>query len=356
SWSCDDYLVTHIGARVDADGYDITAKGDNVAFAVAGEGGDVVLLESTDRGLTWTETVIYDIDESGNTPGHEPSDGSVSVIYDADTQLHVAWGSFLYDDDGFLVESRDAGIRHWSAVTGVQEIAWPDPDSSIVNPGGRDGNLATGPDLCAAEDGSLFMVFSRFIGKTDSNGNNYEHVFGIGSTYAGMDWQTVVDMTPGTGFDAAFPSAADLVDDYVHFTYTSDPYAGNWIRGTHEQVAVAYMVHKVEKSAFFTVGVRKEGEVPPGFSLQQNFPNPFNGISNVEFRIGATSDVSLRVFDILGREVARLADGRYLPGQYRVQWDAPRLPTGVYWYRLEAVMPGGSTAGFADSRKMILLR
>ncbi|MDH4071090.1 MAG: hypothetical protein OEV30_11790, partial [Ignavibacteria bacterium] len=92
TWSCDMYNVTAPGAVADADAYDITADGMNVAYVVAGAGGDVVLLESADAGATWTETVIYDIDETGATEGDEPADGSCSVLYDSNGNVHVAWG------------------------------------------------------------------------------------------------------------------------------------------------------------------------------------------------------------------------------------------------------------------------
>jgi len=239
TWSCDQSIAPFSGAVVEADAYDITTQGVSVAVIVAGAGGDVIIAESTDRGTTWTETVIYDIDETLMTEGEEPPDGSCSIIYDKEGVLNAAWGSFLSDGNGSYVESVDAGIRHWTAESGVQEVAWPDDDPAIVNPGGREGNLATQPDLVRMPYRGVVIVYSRFISEQDIFGRNYEHVFGVVVCDGGVSGP--VDLTPGSGFDAAFPSAAEDTDGYeFFFVYASDPYAGNAVRGIHDPVRVAY--------------------------------------------------------------------------------------------------------------------
>jgi photosystem II stability/assembly factor-like uncharacterized protein len=89
--------------------------------------------------------------------------------------------------------------------------------------------------------------------------------------------------------------------------------------------------------------------VPESIVLEQNYPNPFNGISNFGFSISNFSHVTLKVFDLLGREVALLVNERKEPGTYTVTWDASGFATGTYLYRLEA----GSVV---HSRRMILMR
>lgn len=88
---------------------------------------------------------------------------------------------------------------------------------------------------------------------------------------------------------------------------------------------------------------------PQEFSLAQNYPNPFNGMTNLEFRVPNTGFVSLKVFDLLGREVSTLVNEECRPGVYRVAWDASRLPSGVYFCRLQA-------HDFLRTKKMILLK
>ncbi len=85
------------------------------------------------------------------------------------------------------------------------------------------------------------------------------------------------------------------------------------------------------------------------FSLKQNYPNPFNPVTNLEFRIPELGFVSLKVYDVLGNEVSTLVNERKTPGNYKVEFDASGLPSGVYFYRLEA-------NGWSDTKSMILLK
>jgi|AntRauTorcE11897_2_1112592.scaffolds.fasta_scaffold00097_44 hypothetical protein len=77
-------------------------------------------------------------------------------------------------------------------------------------------------------------------------------------------------------------------------------------------------------------------DIPLSFSLAQNHPNPFNPTTNISFTIPRNSNVSLKVFDILGREVAVLIDERMRPGNHVVTFDATNVSSGVYLYRLKA--------------------
>ncbi len=93
--------------------------------------------------------------------------------------------------------------------------------------------------------------------------------------------------------------------------------------------------------------------VPDKFSLSQNYPNPFNPFTTINFSIPSVETkrwvVLLKVYDILGNEVATLVNGQLTPGTYSVDWDASDFPSGIYFYRL--------TAGdFSQTNKMILLK
>ncbi len=92
-------------------------------------------------------------------------------------------------------------------------------------------------------------------------------------------------------------------------------------------------------------------QVPNSYSLRQNFPNPFNPSTTLTFTvpIGSRQAISLRVFDLLGREVAVLFQGEKEPGTYTVRFDAATLSSGVYYCRLTA-------GSFAAARSMILTR
>jgi hypothetical protein len=92
-----------------------------------------------------------------------------------------------------------------------------------------------------------------------------------------------------------------------------------------------------------------DAALPRDFELQQNYPNPFNPTTNFEIRISKSEFVSLRVYDILGREVETLVNEVKEPGTYTVQWDASRFANGVYFYTLDA-------GNYHKVRKMILVK
>jgi hypothetical protein len=88
---------------------------------------------------------------------------------------------------------------------------------------------------------------------------------------------------------------------------------------------------------------------PSGFQLGRSYPNPFNATTVVSYQLSVVSEVRLTVYDVLGREVARLVDERKPAGSYQVTFDASSLASGVYLYRMTA-------GSFVQTRKMTLLR
>ncbi|MGH7454082.1 MAG: T9SS type A sorting domain-containing protein, partial [bacterium] len=96
-----------------------------------------------------------------------------------------------------------------------------------------------------------------------------------------------------------------------------------------------------------SVQAREEG--PSEFRLSQNYPNPFNPVTGVQFSVVSNQWVSLKVYDVLGNEVATLVNEKKPAGFYRVSFDAKGLVSGVYFYRLQA-------GNFAATRKLLLVR
>ncbi|MEK7671713.1 MAG: T9SS type A sorting domain-containing protein, partial [Bacteroidota bacterium] len=95
--------------------------------------------------------------------------------------------------------------------------------------------------------------------------------------------------------------------------------------------------------------VSETGGLPRAFTLAQNYPNPFNPATVIQYSLPGDTRVSLRVFDILGREVATLVDEEQKAGKNSVVFDALHLSSGIYYYRLNA-------GRFSDVKKMLLLR
>ncbi len=95
--------------------------------------------------------------------------------------------------------------------------------------------------------------------------------------------------------------------------------------------------------------------VPDGFILEQNYPNPFNPNTTIEYKIPKTSTVTLKVYDILGREVKTLVNNETKqPGIYQVNFDASDLSSGVYFYKLSAISNSKQAGNFINVKKMIL--
>lgn len=93
----------------------------------------------------------------------------------------------------------------------------------------------------------------------------------------------------------------------------------------------------------------KRNAVPDAFQLFQNYPNPFNPSTTISFSLPSKSFVTLKIFDLLGREVATIVSDEMSAGSYSKQWNAGNMSSGVYLYRLRAV-------NFTETKKLVLLK
>jgi hypothetical protein len=89
--------------------------------------------------------------------------------------------------------------------------------------------------------------------------------------------------------------------------------------------------------------------VPEKFELYQNFPNPFNPTTTIRFDVRTAGNVSLKVFDVLGREVEVIVNEFLKSGSYSVQFSGENLPSGVYYYELRA-------ESFSETKRMMLIK
>jgi hypothetical protein len=101
----------------------------------------------------------------------------------------------------------------------------------------------------------------------------------------------------------------------------------------------------------FATNIPGSGEmvVAKTYELSQNYPNPFNPLTTIEYAIPEITEVSLVVYDVLGRVVETLVDERKSAGRHKVDFDARRLASGVYFYRLSAL-------GITMSRRMVVVK
>ena len=97
------------------------------------------------------------------------------------------------------------------------------------------------------------------------------------------------------------------------------------------------------------VGSSRLGERPTAFRLHQNYPNPFNPRTTISYDVPLAVHVSVKVYDVFGREVATLVDDVQEPGTHSVDWDATNMASGVYFYKLQA-------GDFIATKKLTILK
>ncbi|MFB0515017.1 MAG: PQQ-binding-like beta-propeller repeat protein [Candidatus Neomarinimicrobiota bacterium] len=141
--------------------------------------------------------------------------------------------------------------------------------------------------------------------------------------------------------DTAYQDVISLSTGSLYYVIVAEDIHGNWSAKSNEYCT----------PPLFSRGTIK---VPSQFNFSENYPNPFNPVTTVRYDVSLSSDVSLIVYDILGREVARLADQEMEPGYYQVIWDGRdvigrEVPSGIYIARLV-------TPEYSKSIKMVLLK
>ena len=85
------------------------------------------------------------------------------------------------------------------------------------------------------------------------------------------------------------------------------------------------------------------------FYLNQNYPNPFNPVTKIEFSVPVTEFITLKIFDIMGREIRTLVNEKLQPGTYEKSFDGSQLTSGVYFYKI-------AIGDFVSTKKMLLVR
>jgi hypothetical protein len=356
TWTADIELFSHPGLRVDADGYDIAASGSRVAVICAGQGGDVVLVESTDYGNTWEERVIGDVAGQGELPfGQEEwqPDGACALVYDGSGVLHAVWSSFLAigdrEADPVLYYSYDAGLTYWSEQTGIERMVpyhYCCPEEPP--PVGRDGNYVSEPDISASYYGSLIITFVMSMTEDGAPDVVRDRIWGGCKNI--FSWSVDV-VTEGRGFSAPYhslpPSFASEYDE-MHLWYASGSGSGSSVTGNHPVIPTVLRDYFRRIPCIIPEEKLVKQESSRGTPIS-SYPNPFNASTTIRYEIGSREPVVISVFDLLGREVAVLVNETKSPGRYETTWGATGYPSGVYFLRIHA-------GDFAHTKKLVVLR
>ncbi|MCL4708998.1 T9SS type A sorting domain-containing protein [bacterium] len=122
-------------------------------------------------------------------------------------------------------------------------------------------------------------------------------------------------------------------------------------QNANSQIASGFLVHPLicETGTAVEEKAQEESQLPASYELEQNYPNPFNPSTTIAFALPKLSEVTLKVFDASGREVATLVEGRLLAGRHEVVLDARPFSSGVYFYRLQA-------GEFSQTRRLTLVK
>lgn len=195
---------------------------------------------------------------------------------------------------------------------------------------------STGYNFWAILNDGTDTGFSIYDGFTDTE--KWQALSsGIGKDYAGTG-----DVSHVISQGSIIIAAGDTVD--VAFVIAA---------GVSKNIIASAVQHARDKYIeilnFVPTSVGDENNLPAKFSLEQNYPNPFNPSTSIQYAISSRQYVQLKVYDVLGNEVATLVNKEKPAGVYEAEFNASNLPSGVYFYKMQA-------GSFVETKKMILLR
>lgn len=304
---------------------------DSTIYGVGRVRGPVFFLKSTDKGLTWITI---------NMAAHAVD---LMDIYftSSDSGFIVGGnGSINQNSNGIILHTTDAGSSWTNIFTSSQlgEWCWKiDFPSKNIGYVSLQRNSGSPINFIKTTDGGQTWFEKRFT-------NFAYYVQGMGFINDTLGWAggnstfTTYETTDGgeTWHDAGFG------------------YRVNRFRFLNDSVgfAMGRTVYKFDRRVPTSVG-NTFYAMPSGYELKQNFPNPFNPSTTIEFSIPAGAEINslvlIKLYDVLGNEVRTIFDEVKEPGNYKVIFNAADLPSGVYFYTL-------MTEDFSSTKKLMLLR
>ncbi|OGC93542.1 MAG: hypothetical protein A2W25_16975 [candidate division Zixibacteria bacterium RBG_16_53_22] len=292
-----------------------------------------------------------------NVTGYGNDNDSISAyldldaVYDYNDNLHMVWNTVIDRDPG--IGSR-ISIFHADQISETL-VEITRTDETWTNCGVGSWNLTLAKMSVSVHTSNLLVATYVRFSPADCSAGGYAN----GDIYLqhspdGIVWSVPVNITnspspncnPGDCDSDHWPSSAERIDNYMHLFYVNDRDAGAipYYEGSITNNPMLYYRIPVDQ-----LGVDEDAIVPSGFTLHQNFPNPFNTETSIEFDWPTASRARLSIYDIAGRRIATLLERHIGPGCHRVTWDATGQTSGIYFARLEC-------EGRFRTAKLILLK
>ena len=271
--------------------------------------------------------------------------------------------------NGYSIRARDTsgsiGVTYWNATVGFKELTtglfdkeWDIISNDVLTyyPGNAIG--CAYPTMAVSDDGQIVVVVWSQPGFTETTidtlgGYLLHDLYYNYSADGGATWGTPTALTNTPDGSELFATLADdleingtTVKARVLYLKDTTPGASPFAESDAAEEPIEYM--EFEFNAATSVEPI-EGTVPETYAMQQNYPNPFNPTTNIVYSIPQSTVVTLKVYDLLGSEVATLVNEFQNAGSYTVDFNAADLANGAYFYRLTA-------GSFTDVKKMVLMK
>jgi hypothetical protein len=332
--------------------------------------------KSTNAGTSWTWTRIgYDgmalTINSQTVYQLFENFGQLSSFVDAYNVLHVVANGYMMKSlhtTGGIVDSIqnqfgtlywNSNTQAWKLISNVADLYYPGYD--VTGPFVRNGFGFCYPTITGIGS-NLFALWSQptynaaNASKLDTSFRGYYNydLWYTSSIDKGVTWTAATKWTNtkyGNGHFACAggitKTTATAATGLAHVVYLADTASGSGLDTEHPNVQVNWIYRTV--SIPTSTGVEGETNVPNNFAIEQNYPNPFNPSTTINYSIGTASFVSLKVYNIVGQEVASVVNEFKNAGSYKATFNASSLPSGVFTYRIQA-------GTFNETKKMILMK